>query len=191
MSPLLCISIWYWADQIWWRINRYFGHILVTFVCQENMEISIWHNSIWKLYRSESLNGRKSGIQTIFSCFSTQEWCAWELPEIALKTGLVQNNNLCIMLSYTCLSIQCCADSLSFMSQQCNELNKNSDMHFLCTYILNWLIALSLQLYLICYQLILSGRVVQTARSGISLYLSSQGDNKHVQQEWSSFLMGT
>ena len=20
-----------------------------------------------------------------FSCFSTQEWCAWELPEIALK----------------------------------------------------------------------------------------------------------
>ena len=83
MSPVLFICIWYWDDQF----NRYFGHILATFVCQENVEISIWHK---RLIRNRKWSERQDPDN--FSCFSTQEWCAWELPEIALNNALLSRD---------------------------------------------------------------------------------------------------
>ena len=47
LSPILFICIWYWDDQLCWSVNRYmyFGHIFVTFFCQ-NMEIFIWNKNV-------------------------------------------------------------------------------------------------------------------------------------------------
>ena len=87
ISPVLFICIWYLDDQFWWRVNRNFGNILVFFFCQEIVEISIWHKSIWKLYWSEFVNGRKdiyvsrcmNGAQ-MFECDDTSAYLHWLAP---------------------------------------------------------------------------------------------------------------
>ena len=64
-------------------VNRYFGHILVTLFCQENVEISIWHKRFWKLYWSEIVNGRKTGPRQL-SLFPDAEIVRNEISRICV-----------------------------------------------------------------------------------------------------------
>ena len=91
MSPVLYICIWYWDNQFWWRVNRYFRHIQVTSVCQENVEISIWHKSIWKLYWSEIVNGQKTRPRQLFLFLDTGIGITQNCPQmhcVPLSKGL-------------------------------------------------------------------------------------------------------
>ena len=71
--------------------GQFLWNILVTFVCQKNVEISIWHKFIWKLYQPKIINGGKDGTQTTFP-IAWQEWCALELPSrYSVFTNLCPN----------------------------------------------------------------------------------------------------
>ena len=87
MSHVLFICIWYWDDQFWSRVNGYFGHILATLVCQENVELSIGHKSIWKLHWSKIVNAHKDGTQTTLPVSWQRKGAYHNYLELPFKIG--------------------------------------------------------------------------------------------------------
>ena len=57
---------------------------------------SILHKSIRKTVLIRNRKWSETRDPDNFSCFSTQKWCAWELPEIALKQAMANGGLLVV-----------------------------------------------------------------------------------------------
>ena len=100
-------QIWYWDDHLWKRVNRYFGHILVTLFCPENAEISIWKKAYLETVLIRICKWSKRRDPDNFPRFPPQELCAWEINEIVLNNLRLETLSICgSMLACTPFAIR-------------------------------------------------------------------------------------